>query len=435
MLKTFNQTKTFYPFFLFLFTLLLTLSLALPWVSAQEPSKPKPQPWHIDGIIAALDDGHDKVKDYAFWQLIQYEPQELQAVIEKPEDEDIAEKAANILQNKTVDSHIRRLMVYALVNLGEAGVNYIPDMLNFLQDETVDGLVRGSAADALVRLGEAGAIYAPEIANIVQDETVDGWVRGWMADVLGNLGEAGAIYAPEIANILKDETADSGVRSRAANALVRLGEVGVVYIPDILNFLQDETVDSIDRSSTTYALAYALAYALSQLGEAGVQYIPEILKFIQDETIDSQIRGSAALSLSDLRKIELNDVIFILDNIYDPNQSDLMKQWRFFIYPITGGTDEVKTLLKWLGYPKATPTALNYEEGKKTLELFLQVWENAQELSRLQTDLAEKIAVVISLVSWKPQDIDLLQRHYNNLKAGNFTQADSVESVILNLKK
>jgi len=75
MLKTFNQTKTFYPFFLFLFTLFLTLSLALPWVSAQEPSKPKAQPWHIDGIIAALDDGHDKVKDYAFWQLIRYEPQ------------------------------------------------------------------------------------------------------------------------------------------------------------------------------------------------------------------------------------------------------------------------------------------------------------------------------------------------------------------------
>ncbi|MEQ8971254.1 MAG: hypothetical protein RIE73_12780 [Coleofasciculus sp. C1-SOL-03] len=101
---------------------------------------------------------------------------------------------------------------------------------------------------------------------------------------------------------------------------------------------------------------------------------------------------------------------------------------------MSGGNDEVKTLLKWLGYPKTTPTSLNYSDGKKTLELFLQVWENAQKLPLLQKDLAEKIAIVTRLVPWKSQDIDLLQRHYNNLKAGNFTQADVVESVILNLK-
>ncbi|MEQ8757098.1 MAG: hypothetical protein RID09_26725 [Coleofasciculus sp. G1-WW12-02] len=66
--------------------------------------------------------------------------------------------------------------------------------------------------------------------------------------------------------------------------------------------------------------------------------------------------------------------------------------------------------------------------------MFLQVWENAQELPRLQNDLADKIAIVTRLVSWKPQDSDLLQRHYNNLKAGNFSQADTVESVIQDLR-
>jgi hypothetical protein len=102
MLKTFNQTKTFYPFFLFLFTLFLTLSLSLPWVSAQEPPKPKAQPWHIDGIVAALDDSHDRVKRYAFEILAKYEPQDLQAIVEKHET--IADKAANILKEETVDS-------------------------------------------------------------------------------------------------------------------------------------------------------------------------------------------------------------------------------------------------------------------------------------------------------------------------------------------
>jgi len=86
-----------------------------------------------------------------------------------------------------------------------------------------------------------------------------------------------------------------------------------------------------------------------------------------------------------------------------------------------------------VGYPKSIPTTLNYQEGKKTLQLFLQVWDNAEDLPQLQNDLAEKIAVVTRLVSWQSQDSDLLQRHYNNLKAGNFPQADTVELVILNL--
>ncbi|MEQ9236077.1 hypothetical protein [Coleofasciculus sp. E2-BRE-01] len=66
--------------------------------------------------------------------------------------------------------------------------------------------------------------------------------------------------------------------------------------------------------------------------------------------------------------------------------------------------------------------------------MFLQVWDNAQDLPRLQNDLAKKIAVVTRLVSWQSQDIDVIQRHYNNLKAGNFPQADTVESVIQDLR-
>ncbi|MEQ9550160.1 MAG: hypothetical protein RIM23_11140 [Coleofasciculus sp. G3-WIS-01] len=190
MLKAIHKTKPFSHFFLFLFTLFLTLQLALPWVSAEEP--PKPQPWQIDGIIAALDDGHDQVKGYALGRLARYESQDLQAVLDKPGD--IAQKAANILRDKTLDSYIRNSAAGALGNLGEAGAPYIPDIINFIQDETLDAYLPRLAINALVNLGKADAQYIPDIINFIQDETIDfyqsSYIRSSAAYALGNLGES-----------------------------------------------------------------------------------------------------------------------------------------------------------------------------------------------------------------------------------------------------
>ncbi|MEJ6480257.1 hypothetical protein N0Y54_02530 [Nostoc punctiforme UO1] len=65
MLTTPRHANKLSLFFLFCLTLLLTLFLSLPWVNAKETPKPKPQDWQINGISAALDDGHNKVKGYA----------------------------------------------------------------------------------------------------------------------------------------------------------------------------------------------------------------------------------------------------------------------------------------------------------------------------------------------------------------------------------
>jgi hypothetical protein len=47
-----------------------------------------------------------------------------------------------------------------------------------------------------------------------------------------------------------------------------------------------------------------------------------------------------------------------------------------------------------------------------------------------QQEVAVQSAIAIAFAY--TGEIGLLRRHYNNLKAGNFTQADAVESVILN---
>jgi hypothetical protein len=104
MPKTPRPTRKLSPFFLFPFTLLLTLLLSLPWVNAKEAPKPKPQPWHIDGIVAALDDSYEEVKEYAFGKLAEYKSQDLKSVLKKSDD--IARKAAEILKDKKEDDHM-----------------------------------------------------------------------------------------------------------------------------------------------------------------------------------------------------------------------------------------------------------------------------------------------------------------------------------------
>ncbi|HBR74976.1 MAG TPA: hypothetical protein DEA78_15030, partial [Cyanobacteria bacterium UBA11159] len=166
------------------------LSFAIPgFVNLGEAgAKYAPQDWQIDGIVAAIDDSYLKVKSVAFWQLAQYDAQELKLVLKKPED--IALKAVNILSDEKVDPYIRRNAAFALGKLGEAGAKYAPDILNFLKDEKVKPYIRMRAAGALIKLGEAGAKYAPDILNFFKDEKVDPGVRSIAAYALGNLGEA-----------------------------------------------------------------------------------------------------------------------------------------------------------------------------------------------------------------------------------------------------
>nr|NMG07907.1 PBS lyase [Brasilonema sp. UFV-L1] len=118
MLKTARNTRKLFPFLLFPFILVLILLFSLSWVIAKEAPKPKPQLWHINGIVAALDDGYDRVKQYALEKLAEYKPQDLKNVVKKPED--IAQKAANILKDEKVDYNLRYGAAVALGNLGEA---------------------------------------------------------------------------------------------------------------------------------------------------------------------------------------------------------------------------------------------------------------------------------------------------------------------------
>ncbi|MBO3462761.1 HEAT repeat domain-containing protein, partial [Aetokthonos hydrillicola] len=140
-------------------------------MNAKEDSKPKPQPWQLEGIAAALGDGHSRVKEYAFKQLAEYDLQNLKALGKKLED--IAQKSAKVLKDDKADANLRGYAASALSNFGTAGAKYIPDILTILKDDKADANLRGYAASALSNFGTAGAKYIPDILTILKDDKAD----------------------------------------------------------------------------------------------------------------------------------------------------------------------------------------------------------------------------------------------------------------------
>jgi HEAT repeat protein len=339
----------------------------------------------------------------------------------KPYIKDIAD----FLKDKSVDPNLRALTAQALKNLGEVAKPYVKEIADILKNKSVDKDIRISAAMALGNLGDAAKPYVKDILDILKDKSVDRLVRISAAQALGNLGEVVKPYVKDILDILKDKSVDLFVRANAAQALGNLGDAAKPYVKDIADILKDKSVDSYVRASA--------AEALGNLGDAAKPYVKDILDFIKDKSVDLNVHYRAAVALGKIEQLKLNNVLLTLDSVYYAGQSEFA-QWRFLTYFLGGGTDEVKTLLTWLGRPKATPDKLTHAEGVKTLEVFRQIWEPSQGLGRLQEDLAKQIAVVSRKVSWEPQDILLLETHYNNLKKAGHNEADSLQSVIVNLK-
>ncbi|MGB7375888.1 MAG: HEAT repeat domain-containing protein [Rivularia sp. (in: cyanobacteria)] len=557
------------PFILFPITFLLVFFLSFPWVNAQNVTKPKPQQWQINGILAALDDDYDEVKGYALSQLARYEAKDLKTLLKKPED--VAEKAGKILRNKSVDSYIRSSAARALGNMGDAAKPHVKDIVDILKDKSVESYIRASAAYALGNMGDIAKPYIKDILDLIKDKSVESHIRSSVAEALrhmgdankpylqnildliedksvelniritavlllsnmgdiakpyikkivdilkdesvnsdarttaafalGDMGDAAKPYIKEIFNLIKDESVESNVRSSAIYVLSNMGDAAKPYIKEIFDFIKDESIDSNLRSSAASALGNmgdaAKPYikeifnlikdksvdsdvrsiavsALGNLGDTAKPYVKDILNLIKDKSVDSNVRSSAvsalenlgdaakpyfkdilnlikdksvepyarssaAQALGNIQQLNLEEIVIILDNVYYAGESSSFDptgfdNWRFFTYFLSGGTNEVKTLLKWTGYPKKLPDKITHNEAVKTLKTFGKVWQSTQDLTRLRNDLARKIAIVAKKASWKPQDIVLLEQHYRNLKQARYNEADTLQSVIVNLK-
>ena len=172
----------------------------------------------------------------------------------------------------------------------------------------------------------------------------------------------------------------------------------------------------------------AAAYALGQM--QAKEQAPQLVPLLKDS--DFSVRSAAAEALPKLGQQGLPVIVQVLDAAQEyPSE---IGQLRFLAHFIGGGDQNVETLMQWVGKPKSTPEKLTLEQGRKIMQVFADTWKFSESTPEFRQDLAEQIAAVARKVSWKPQNITLLQNHYKNLQAGKFTQADAVESVIRNLE-
>ncbi len=422
MFKITSIRRKVWFFLAFILTLLFIFQLSFSWINTKQSAKPKLKDWQINGIVAALDDGDLKIQRYTFDQLREYQLKNLN----QQQAQKIAKKAINLLKNDLVDSHIRISAAKVLGNLENASLPYIEDIAAILKDEKVDSRIRSVAALVLGNLGDASSAYAQDIAAFLKDEKVDPDIRGVAVYALFNLGDASSPYIQDILSFLKDEKVDSFVRASAAETLGNLGDAASPYIQDILSFLKDEKVDLNVRRDA--------AQAIGNLGDASLPYIEDILAVVKDDKVDLNIRRDVADALGKITKLNLNQVLLVLNNFYYPKQAS-KDEWRFRTYFLGGGTEEVKTLLKWLGHNdnRKIPTKLTHHIGKGALEFFAKIWQPSEGLT-LRDRLASRIIEVTKAVSWQPQDIFLLETHYNNLKKAGYNKADSIVSIITRLQ-
>ena len=189
------------------------------------------------------------------------------------------------------------------------------------------------------------------------------------------------------------------------------------------SLLKDKTQDGFVRGSA--------AGALSNLGETAKPFVPDIANLLKDKTQDGSVRGSAANALERISQLDFNQSLIVLD-VAEYKNLAAAQQWRFRVYFLSGGSDEAKTLLKWMGKPQlgSIPTQLNHDEGVKTLNVFTEAWNLSKDLPNLQKSLASAIANVVKMVEWQTGDTALLTTHYQNLKTVSPTNADFVKGVM-----
>jgi hypothetical protein len=240
-------------------------------------------------------------------------------------------------------------------------------------------------------LGKAAKPYTKDILALLKDKNVNIDIRTTVVYILGDLGEATKPYIKEIFGLIKNETVDSGVRNGLVSSLDNLKEVIKPNILEIFTLLKDKKIESSVREN--------LMRQLVNFGEVIKPYTKDVLDLFKDKNVEYAIHKYGASVFLHIDKLNLNQITVILDNIYYAENPSELAGWRGLAYVMSGGSDEAKTLLKWLGKPEKLPEQISFDEAKKTLELLNKAQESTQDLPKLRADITEKIKLVSQKVS------------------------------------
>ncbi len=188
-----------------------------------------------------------------------------------------------------------------------------------------------------------------------------------------------------------------------------------------------EDLDS--RVRRAVAMERMIPILWGNIGKAAREQAPQVAALLEDA--DWNVREAAAIALGEMAPIGLSGVFSILHLAYiDPIKAP---KFRLYAYFFSGGDQNVKILIAWLGNPNSYPSMI-HSNGVRSLEFFEQAWEASADFDSLRLDMERRIAEICSHVKkWTPEDRSLLLRHAENLEETGSTHAPAVRIVASSL--
>ena len=340
--------------------------------------------WHIKGLISALSDNDEIIRNNAIYTL---------GNIGKPA-KIAASEIAKLLKNKNCYAPYA---VSALCNMGDTAA--IPEITKLLKKKHS---IRIYAVFALCKIGnKAAKIAIPEISKLFKQD-LD--IRRFVISCIYDIGNTAKIAVPEISKLLNDD--DQDIRYEALKTLQKIGDTS--SIPEIIPLLQDKDED-IRKN------------ALSKVGKLSKIAVPKIMELLTDE--NSKIRCSAVVTLGKIgnsAKIAVPKITKLLTDEDDDVRSSAISALGKIDDAAEVAIPEITKLLKERDYDIRIHGVDNftvYQSAILALSNILSSIKNITEIAKLL------------------KDKDPYVRSYVVASLGNINIRDSAKLLLPEIKK
>jgi PBS lyase HEAT-like repeat len=293
----------------------------------QVAPKPKPHPWEIQGILAALEDADPVIRSMAFDHLITYDLADI------PHSEQIAQKAIQRLRAKenpalqrpnkfeTPETEERASAAQALGHLGKVALPYMADLGKLVQQPQTQPLVRAYAAQALGHFGDAAKPYAPALLSLARSLDVNSILSNAAIDALAKIDSPTNPQAQHLLAMGQDPKLDASLQNEALKALGE-AQTAANYVAALGKIITDPR-------NYPYP-ACGAATALGQLGPAAQPQHAKLWQLFQNHQLESATRNCVADALGNLKSLTANYIPQLLGMIKNeqflPDQRRLAAQ-------------------------------------------------------------------------------------------------------------
>ncbi len=316
-----------------------------PKPPARAVTKPQPQTWELQGIMAALTDIDPNVRGIAFTQLGNYDltnirqqksiAQQALARLRNPnttEDERwgaaialgnsgdaakaVAKDFGQILQDRQTGIDLKGDVAYVLGHLGAAAAPYIPDLVQLAKVRGGGDPPRYHAVTALAKLDTPTTRSAKYLLAIAHDRDIDASFQNKAVEELGKSLTA-ANYAQEFSDMLKDPRNYPFPACGAVTSLGNLGDAATPYVLEMWNFFTNRSLDAATQNCATTAL--------SNLNGAAAPHAQHFLKILKNASSPVDERRQAATILGNIGSVSESDRRDLIALLKHPQTETVVK--------------------------------------------------------------------------------------------------------------